>query len=90
MRKIEISEEEFQDRMAVECVKVKHQNGTEPVVDKTELFKRLYDIHDAMYPLHDVAMRTEDEVLRGRLMKYILELNGLRAKLKNDSRTYAK
>ena len=85
MRTIKISEEEYTDRLAVEAVK-----GGASRPEEHTLFQELYDIHKSMYPLHDVLTRTNNIELKAYLGEVVLELNGIRSKLKNENRTYAK
>src|SRR3990167_513994 len=85
MKTIKITEEEYTDRLAVEAVK-----GGAPRPEEHTLFQEFYDVHRSMYPLHDVLTETKNIELEAYLGEVILELNGIRAKLKNDKRTYAK
>ncbi len=84
MKTIEITEEEYTDRLAVEAVK---SGAVRP--EEHTLFQELYDVHKSMYPLHDVLVETKNIELKAYLGEVILKLNGIRAKLKNDRRSYA-
>ena len=91
MPSIEITEAEFTDRMAIQNLKLFYQDSEfrfEPQ-ENLELYQMLFDVHSAMYPLHDILVRTKNIELKAYLGEVILKLNGIRAKLKGDSRTYA-
>ena len=91
MPNIEITEEEYLDRQAILNVKetYKPEKGFIAVEGDIKLYNMLFDIHSAMYPLHDILVRTKNIELKAYLGEVILKLNGIRAKLKSDSRTYA-
>ena len=92
MPSIEITEEELIDREAIQNVKAHYQSETPPVLNGKSsilVYEMLYDVHSAMYPLHDILVKTKNIELKAYLGEVILKLNGIRAKLKGDSRTYA-
>ena|SRR3990167_10116142 len=90
MPSIEITTAEFTDRMAIQNLKLSYQDSEfrEPQ-ENLELYQMLFDVHSAMYPMHDILVRTKNIELKAYLGEVILKLNGIRAKLKGDSRTYA-
>ena len=93
MPNIEITEGELIDRIAIQNVKADNgysgDGGYDNTYKNSELFKMLYDIHSAMYPLHDILVKTKNIELKAYLGEVILKLNGIRTKLKGESRTYA-
>lgn len=98
MVKIEITFEELADRIAVLTVKEKYSGRVSEELKRLRkllparylsLVSDLKDIHSSMYPLHDILTSTKNEKLKAYLAEVILKLNGIRAELKNDSRTYA-
>ena len=91
MKTIEITDEEYLDRIAVHNVKEYYApgKGSEAVEGDLELYHELYTVHYAMYPLHDCLVATKNIELKAYLGEVILKLNAIRAKLKSDSRTYA-
>ena len=73
----------FNEELFLVCEKIiQEQKPPQELVDK------LYDIHRRMWPLHDQIMSFPEKEA-GKLMKYILSLNGERRKLKNEFITYA-
>src|SRR3990167_10043653 len=94
MPNIEITEEEYLDRLAIHNVKETYNPkegflAVERLEEGTKFYNMLFDVHSAMYPLHDILVRTKNIELKAYLGEVILKLNGIRAKLKSDSRTYA-
>ena len=87
-------EEELEslDKMAIE--RVRHiwlgTNYKEPnlIQAQEKIFKDLFDIHSAMWPLHDILVDSKNDHLTAILAKTILQLNALRVEIKKDKRTY--
>lgn len=88
MKTIEISDEEDIDRVTIIAVKETYSKIKQLGGNFDDQFLNLYDVHSAMYPLHDILVRTKNIELKAYLGEVILKLNGIRAKLKNDVRTY--
>lgn len=89
---IEISEGEYIDREAIKNIRLKQTNPDEEIQiipENIELYDALYDVNNAMYPLHDILVKTKDIELKAYLAEVILKLNAMRARLKNDEKTYA-
>lgn len=56
--------------------------------DPEPIHKDLYDIHKAMWILHDIVAGSENESLIAIIAKTIIKLNALRAKIKGEKKTY--
>ena len=84
---IDISHEEYMDRRAVEEVR-NFFTGKAVVQIEDPIFQKLFEIHKIMWPLHDHFMQTDYMPLKAHLAEMIFKLNGLRATVKNENRSY--
>ena len=72
MPNIEITEEEYLDRLAIHNVKETYNPkegflAVERLEEGTKFYNMLFDVHSAMYPLHDILVRTKNIELKAYL-----------------------